>query len=327
MPESGFDGKKSMKRGTRNLPAKPLIADEDVLPSAFERKPLRGSRRDAIQSFGASFLLHLLLLLMAVSWFVSRQMAAREDFLLVTSLDSPGDSQKQFEDAPIEFRPLEPIPPPIRFEDHFAVSQDRPLELVGVSLPRLRTAQQKSAFPREEVAPEQKPTESAAAKQAVEKEIQKRLDREGGKNGAIRISLIWNNGNDLDLYVQTPVKDIIAFNFKRSRCGGELDVDMNARKTQSTKPVENVFWSAKQAPFGTFVVAVHEYQNHGFRDPTAFLVSVKVDGETHHFRGNTSLGKIEMGVCKFNRTADGVKFLDPPATIGGNNRTGKPILK
>jgi hypothetical protein len=318
----------TMKSGSQALTSNTRITADEFSTVAFPRKSPRDSWRDGLQSFSVSLVLHALLLLVLLSWVVSSQLATRESLEVLTSEDSRLNPPVLFEDAPMQFSALEPPPRPLQLQDHFAERLDEQSSLLGLALPRLQDAQPvaKHGEPMERPT-EKQPAETGAVDQALEKEVQQRLDREGGKSGVIRVSLLWNNGNDLDLYVQTPVGDIIAFNYKRSHCGGELDVDMNARQTESNKPVENVYWSAKQAPFGIFVVGVHEYQNHGFADPTSFLVSVKVDGEVHHFRGSTRSGKtVVNAICKFQRTADGVKFLETPETLGGN-RSGEPVFK
>ena len=58
-------------------------------------------------------------------------------------------------------------------------------------------------------------------------DLDERLEREGGKSGAVQVSLAWDNYNDLDLHLFCPSGERIYFNNKDSECGGELDVDMN----------------------------------------------------------------------------------------------------
>jgi hypothetical protein len=61
-------------------------------------------------------------------------------------------------------------------------------------------------------------------------ELQNRLDREHAKTGDLQVSLMWNNRNDLDLHCIGPDGERIFHDFRKSRTGGELDVDMNARR-------------------------------------------------------------------------------------------------
>ena len=314
-----------MKRSLGVQASRRLILNEERSTLSL---PRRSSRRDQLHSFGVSLVVHVFLLLIAATWVLSDDRAADELFVFLERADSDTDAAESLVDAPIEFADLIEDRPPTLMEQ----TASPPLEeisLKGIPLPPLREAEpipEKPAPRPADIQPDKQPGPSEGVDETAEEEVRKRLERAGAKTGAIQISLIWNNGNDLDLYVETPVHDIIAFNYKRSRCGGELDVDMNAKKVQSLEPVENVFWSAAKAPHGIFVVGVHEYQNHGFRDPTRFLVSLKVDDKVHHFRGAVRAGKNVTAVCKFKRTAGGIVFLETPEVFGGN-RSGKPVFK
>merc|ERR1711972_713305 len=62
--------------------------------------------------------------------------------------------------------------------------------------------------------------------------------------------------NDLDLHVTPPSGEKIWFAHKKSRCKGELDVDM---RQQAPKPVENCVWKDK-APKGTYQVSVVNFK-------------------------------------------------------------------
>lgn len=131
-------------------------------------------------------------------------------------------------------------------------------------------------------------------------EITNRLDKAGAKTGDVQVSLMWHNGNDLDLYVRCPSGEVIAFAHKQSQCGGTLDVDMNAAPPLVMKPVENIFWPKGSAPHGQFQVQVHHFANFGFRDPTHFQVAVKIDGKTTILRGVVSNGQAPVHVHAFN---------------------------
>ena len=132
-------------------------------------------------------------------------------------------------------------------------------------------------------------------------EFDRRLDREGAKSGDVQISLLWNNFNDLDLHIRCPSGEIISYQRSHSRCGGELDVDMNAGGRKSAEPVENVYWPEDGAPKGKFVVMVNHYARHGGRDPTKFTVAVTVDGKTKRFTGAVSSGQPMQTVHSFTR--------------------------
>lgn len=117
-----------------------------------------------------------------------------------------------------------------------------------------------------------------------------RLRQAGAKTGDVQISLAWNNGNDLDLHVETPGGEKIWYNRRQSTCNGELDVDMNAGEPMSQRPVENVYWPVGMSPSGKFRVFVHHYANHGGHDPTRFQVTIKVKGKSESFSGSLRAG-------------------------------------
>ncbi len=126
-----------------------------------------------------------------------------------------------------------------------------------------------------------------------------RLLAAGAKTGDVQISLAWNNGNDLDLHVETPGNEKIWYNQRQSSCGGELDVDMNAGGPTSQRPVENVYWPTGESPTGEFRVLVHHYANHGGRDPTRFQVTIKVKGKSESFSGSLRSGDAPTLVREF----------------------------
>jgi hypothetical protein len=65
--------------------------------------------------------------------------------------------------------------------------------------------------------------------------IKEKVKKAGGNvEGRVRVSLSWYNHDDLDLHVKNPYGEEIYFGSKRSqRCGGVLDVDMNAGSGQA----------------------------------------------------------------------------------------------
>lgn len=118
-----------------------------------------------------------------------------------------------------------------------------------------------------------------------------RLRQHGAKTGDIQASLLWNNFNDLDIHIVEPSGERIYFAHKRSRTGGELDVDMNAGGPKSDEPVENIYFPKNRAPAGKYKVYVDHYANHGSQDPTAFRCEVLVNGRVKKFSGEISDGE------------------------------------
>tara|TARA_Y100001968_G_scaffold331922_1_gene388246 strand:- start:2848 stop:3753 length:906 start_codon:yes stop_codon:yes gene_type:complete len=148
--------------------------------------------------------------------------------------------------------------------------------------------------------------EASEISNEAEDEFAERLAREGAKTGDVQISLIWNNYNDLDLHVVCPSGERIFFDNRNSKCGGELDVDMNV-KPASRKPVENVYWPEGKAPRGTYKVYIHHYAKHnkGFRsnkDPTEFRLLVDMEGTKKEFKGEISNGEPLRLVAEFTLT-------------------------
>ena len=134
-------------------------------------------------------------------------------------------------------------------------------------------------------------------------EMSARLAGAGAKTGDVRVSLMWNNLNDLDIHVIAPSKEEIYYSHKRSRCGGELDVDMNAGGRKSMTPVENIYWPKGGAPQGLYRVYVQNYAYHGgFTGKTDLTVEVFNRGEVSRYTGSisgTGPGS-NVTVCEFS---------------------------
>jgi hypothetical protein len=107
--------------------------------------------------------------------------------------------------------------------------------------------------------------------------------------GDVEISLQWFNKNDLDLHVVCPSGERISFEHKQSKCGGQLQIDMNVDYAAAVaQPVEHIFWPPGQAPRGRYQVFVKHFNNHrqpGCEDPTRFNVRVVVKGRESFFAG------------------------------------------
>jgi uncharacterized protein YfaP (DUF2135 family) len=133
----------------------------------------------------------------------------------------------------------------------------------------------------------------------LSEESMARLKRENAKFGTVQISLFWDNENDLDLHVVDPNNEEINYNHKKSRSGGELDVDMNAGSRVSRSPVENVVWTG-QAPQGRYKVYVNYYSKKCNEDLTKFTVSVFANGTRKEFRNEMKKGDAKKLIHEFD---------------------------
>lgn len=92
----------------------------------------------------------------------------------------------------------------------------------------------------------------------------------GNVDGDVRVSLSWDNKDDLDLavYKDNDEYDCIYYG-RRRELGGELDVDANAHSIVD-EPVENIFWkSINNLANGQYTVKVNNFnkrtnENQGF---------------------------------------------------------------
>ena len=131
-------------------------------------------------------------------------------------------------------------------------------------------------------------------------DLDQRLEREGGKSGAVQVSLAWDDFNDLDLHLFCPSGERIYFNNKNSECGGELDVDMNV-KPVSDNAVENVVWQ-ENPPKGTYKVGVHFYKYHrkrGTKRRTKYRLRVSIFGKVQEYSGMIKYGSAIQMVTGF----------------------------
>jgi uncharacterized protein YbjQ (UPF0145 family) len=135
----------------------------------------------------------------------------------------------------------------------------------------------------------------------LDPEFAARLQREGGATGELRISLLWNNTNDLDLHVSPPSGEELSFSHKKSKCGGELDVDMNVSRV-SDRPIENVYWAHGSAPRGRYQVRVHQYKVRDGQTSTPFRIEVIAGGKVTHYDGRVDGEGTRVTACTYDYT-------------------------
>ena len=120
----------------------------------------------------------------------------------------------------------------------------------------------------------------------ADSDIKTRVKNAGGSvEGDVCCRLAWFNTDDLDFHMIEPDGNEIYFGNKgrMSRCGGMLDVDMNAFSGLTTTPVENIFYSNKnKMKEGVYQLKVHNYNKRNSTD-VGFVVEVEILGEKYVF--------------------------------------------
>lgn len=151
---------------------------------------------------------------------------------------------------------------------------------------------------------------------AVADSIKERVKTAGGSvTGVLRISLAWQNSDDLDLHVIEPNGYKIYYGNKRtlSPSGGMLDVDMNAGGVISEDPVENVTWENMPKMEGRYKVIVNNFSYRGAQNP-GFTVEVEYDGqisEFTHARNGTTGQNFTVFEFEYSHR-NGIKLLSAP---------------
>lgn len=125
---------------------------------------------------------------------------------------------------------------------------------------RLVAQEQRAATAPATAPPTQTPQQSNAARQATA--ILSRVRKWGGQTqGPLTVTLSWNTKDDMDIHVTTPKGKRIRWTpgFKKSSCGGKLDVNKNGYYNKKTNtPVENVAWPPGTRPHsGTYKIKIN----------------------------------------------------------------------
>jgi hypothetical protein len=106
-------------------------------------------------------------------------------------------------------------------------------------------------------------------------------DNCGYKTGGVQITVGWNSGADIDLYVTDPSGETIFYNEQHdhSSAGGQLD--HNARgdcRRQRHPRIENAYWP-EPAPIGRYRIELHYFGPCEKSNQTDAHVSVSVRGK------------------------------------------------
>ena len=124
--------------------------------------------------------------------------------------------------------------------------------------------------------------------------IKERVKAAGGNTGAaLRVSLAWFNGDDLDIHAKCPDGHVYF-----AQPGGDgsdrwnprnriLDVDMNAGSPRNSKdPVENLSWAAPKD--GQYQIVVHQFCRRT-GDRPGFVLEVESNGVVSQYSYNKGL--------------------------------------
>jgi hypothetical protein len=134
---------------------------------------------------------------------------------------------------------------------------------------------------------------------SLDDNFERLLREHNAGSGDVRISLTWNNINDLDLHVIDPSGEEINYNHRASASGGLLDIDMNASPPYRRPAVENVFWPDRAAPPGVYQVYVNHFRTHGGVSDTPFTVRILIRGQTTDFPGRIRFGEPKKLIHRF----------------------------
>jgi len=140
----------------------------------------------------------------------------------------------------------------------------------------------------------------AATNATLSDPMEQLLNQHRAGRGALRISLMWENKNDLDLHVVDPNGEEIYYSHRTARSGGLLDIDMNASPPLVSPAVENVYWPERGAPLGAYKIYVNHFRKHDRVDETAFTVRLLIKGHTTDFHGVVQFGRPKKLVHQFS---------------------------
>lgn len=180
------------------------------------------------------------------------------------------------------------------------------------------------------------PAPSVARVPISNREVERRLEAAGAGKGDLSISLAWQNLEDLDLWVEDPAGNRIYYKQPLAPSGGRLDVDRNAGPNfiggahLTNRPVENIFWPSGRAAPGTYRVYVHHFATRGRREPTAYVVVVRLGRgrQPRRLTGQVAPGEPEQLVYEFALDRDGrfapVASVQPAPPAGLPDAPGAP---
>lgn len=258
------------------------------------------AQQDRIKSIGWSASLHFLLLAGLATIQIATQAFEKNEIMVMYSNDLPSDVISLDSSFSIE-EVEEPVLETLESLEPAAGDPLNDLSLIGTQLD----------VPKTDSAPEQDPdatalsgfapASSVSALQTDEQRISetdRRVAAAGGAlDGPVRISLIFNGNDDIDLHVRYQAlgreqaqqglfamfgDGYIFYGRPRSEYA-MLDVDANAVVVVPS-PCENVIFNTVPKS-ANYTVAIHHYASRGPIEPTPYVVVVKYGKRTKTFKG------------------------------------------
>lgn len=119
--------------------------------------------------------------------------------------------------------------------------------------------------------------------------------------GEVQVTLTWETGNDLDLWVTAPSGEKINFVNRNSVSGGIFEQDSNSDCEIAKNPIENIYWSTGNAPSGEYKVEVLYYDQCDESAETDFKVKIKIDNEFSEHQGRVTGVGDRVEVASFTK--------------------------
>lgn len=122
---------------------------------------------------------------------------------------------------------------------------------------------------------------------AIDEDCDGRIDERGCpyRTGDVQITMTWNNGSDIDLFVREPDGDVLSHQRPTSARGGHFDYAGRGQcdSTMEYPRIENVSWLREDAPDGEYQLLLHRWGDCLDRatetqDAVSVIVSISVAG-------------------------------------------------
>lgn len=148
----------------------------------------------------------------------------------------------------------------------------------------------------------------------------------GSLEGDLRVSLSWFNADDLDLSITEPTGETISYGHRRSKSGGQLDLDMNGiDKHSETEPVENIVYKNRhQMAQGTYQVKVNQFSRRRSTD-VGFILQVEYDGQIHNFRFDEMFNGNHEVMLQIEFDGKNFEIVNTNKKLIGNATTSKEV--